>query len=198
MHTRLFLAVTALTLAACAAPLPPAPKLAAQAEYQYRLGPGDQIHIAVWRNPELSGQFPIRPDGKITAPLFEDLPASGKTPSELARDIEAKLSKFVRNPSVSVTVAQFVGNTREQVRVIGQANRPAALPYTQKMTLLDVMITVGGITDFAAGNRAVLIRGSEKDKQYRIRLEDLLRGGDASADIEVLPGDVIMIPEGWF
>lgn len=198
MLRRTFAALIALMLAACASPLPVAPKSAAQADYQYKLGPGDQLNVVVWRNPELSGQFPIRPDGKITTPLVEDMPAIGKTPSELAREIEAQLAKFVRNPSVTVTVTQFVGNTLEQVRVIGQATRPTALPYKQKMTLLDVMISVGGITDFAAGNRAVLIRGSEGNKQYRVRLQDLLRGGDATADVDVLPGDVIMIPESWF
>lgn len=194
---RHLLIVTVAILSGCAISLPPVPPTAAQSDYQYKLGPGDQIAITVWRNPELSATVPVRPDGKITAPLIEDFQAIGKTPSQLAREIEKKLGEFVRNPTVSVMVTQFVGNTREQVRVLGQAARPTALPYTQNMTLLDVMISVGGITEFAAGNRAVLIRGAEDNKQYSLRLKDLLQGGDVSANADVLPGDVIMIPESW-
>ncbi len=185
--------VVAVVLAGCST-LPPVPKTAAEAGYQYKLGPGDEIVITVWRNPELSATVPVRPDGKISAPLIEDMEAIGKTPSEMAREIEKKLSEFVRNPSVSVMVSKFVGNAREQVRVIGQALKPTALPYIQRMTLMDVMIAVGGITEYAAGNRAVLIRG---DKQYALRLKDLLQGGDVTANAEVLPGDIIMIPESW-
>jgi polysaccharide export outer membrane protein len=194
--SRLLLVSLALIVSACTT-LPPVPATASQAAYEYKLGPGDEIAITVWRNPELSATVPVRPDGKITAPLIEDMQAIGKAPSELARDVEKKLGEFVRNPSVSVMVTKFVGNTREQVRVIGQAARPTALPYTQSMTLLDVMIAVGGITEFAAGNRAVLIRGADNNKQYSLRLKDLLQGGDVSANAEVLPGDVIMIPESW-
>ena len=197
IRIRLLLVAAAVALSACASSLPPVPPKAAQSDYEYRLGPGDQISITVWRNPELSTTVPVRPDGKISAPLVEDMVASGKHPSQLAREIEKKLSEFVRTPSVSVMVTNFVGNTMEQVRVIGQATRPMALPYTDGMTLLDVMIAVGGITEFAAGNRAVLIRGAEDNKQYSVRLKDLLQGGDVSANAEVLPGDVIMIPESW-
>ncbi len=191
--------IAALVLAACASSsLPPAPAKAASTAYQYQVGPGDQLEINVWRHPELSARVPVRPDGKVTSPLIEDLVAVGKSPATLAREIEQRLAKYIREPSVTVLVTSFVGNSSEQVRVVGQAARPAALPYKQNMTLLDVMIAVGGITEFAAGNRAVLIRQAENNKQYSVRLKDLLKGGDVSANVEVLPGDVIMIPEGLF
>lgn len=193
------LAVIALLalLAACSS-LPPAPTKAATPDYGYQIGPGDQLEINVWRNPELSTRVPVRPDGRITSPLIEDMVAVGKTPAELGREIEERLKKYIRDPTVTVLVSQFVGNSQHQVRVVGQAARPAALPYRQGMTLLDVMITVGGITEFASGNRAVLIRQAEGNKQYRIRLTDLLKNGDVTANVEVVPGDVVMIPEGMF
>ena len=191
----LFLVAT--LLAACSS-LPPAPPKAAQPDYAYQIGAGDVLEINVWRNPELSTRIPVRPDGKITSPLIEDLVVIGKSPEAVAREIEGRLVKFIRDPTVTVVVAQVVGNSQNQVRVVGQAARPAAIPYRQGMTLLDVMITVGGITEFAAGNRAVLIRQTEKNKQYGLRLRDLLKGGDVSANVEVLPGDVIMIPESYF
>ncbi|MCA3178848.1 MAG: polysaccharide export protein [Burkholderiaceae bacterium] len=191
--------LAALVLAGCASSsLPPAPVKAASTSYQYQVGPGDQLEINVWRHPELSARVPVRPDGKVTSPLIEDLVAVGKSPAALAREIEQRLARYIREPSVTVLVTTFVGNSSEQVRVVGQAARPAALPYKQNMTLLDVMIAVGGITEFAAGNRAVLIRQAENNKQYSVRLKDLLKGGDVSANVEVLPGDVIMIPEGLF
>jgi polysaccharide export outer membrane protein len=190
--------VAALAAGCSTSSLPPAPAKAAKPDYRYQLGPGDLLEINVWRNPELSAKVPVRPDGKITTPLIEDLEAVGKSPAELAREIEQRLAKYIRDPSVTVLVTNFVGNSTEQVRVVGQAARPSALPYKQNMTLLDVMIAVGGITEFAAGNRAVLIRQSEGNKQYSVRLKDLIKGGDVTANVEVLPGDVIMIPEGLF
>jgi polysaccharide export outer membrane protein len=194
------LVVAAALVAGCASSsLPPAPaKAASGPTYQYQIGPGDALEVNVWRHPELSAKVPVRPDGKITVPLIEDLPAIGRTPADLGREIEQRLQKYVREPNVTVLVTNFVGNAAEQVRVVGQAMRPAALPYKQGMTLLDVMIQVGGITEYASGNRAVLIRQSENNKQYGVRLRDLLKGGDVSANVEVQPGDVIMIPEGWF
>jgi polysaccharide export outer membrane protein len=187
-----------LALAAGCSSLPPAPQKAATPNFAYQIGPGDVLEISVWRNPELSSRGPVRPDGRITSPLIEDMVAVGKTQAELAREIEERLKKYILDPTVTVLITQFVGNSQHQVRVVGQAARPAALPYRQGMTLLDVMITVGGITEFASGNRAVLIRQAEGNKQYSVRLTDLLKGGDVSANVEVVPGDVVMIPEGMF
>jgi len=199
MLKRLTLAFIAVVLTGCAASnLPPAPTNAAVPDYKYVIGPGDMLNINVWRNPELSATVPVRPDGKITAPLVEDIVAIGKNPSDLAREMEARLKKYIQDPVVTIVVQNFVGPTSEQVRVVGQAAKPAALPYRQSMTLLDAMIAVGGITEFAAGNRAVLMRPSEANKQYNVRLRDLLKGGDVSANVELRPGDVIIIPESWF
>lgn len=177
---------------------PPAPPQASDSEYNYVIGPGDNVNIVVWRNPELSMSVPVRPDGKITTPLVEDLPALGKDSTTLARDIEEALAKFIREPVVTVIVTGFRGPYSEQIRVIGEAAEPQLLPYVQKMTLLDVMIAVGGITDFAAGNRATILRTSEGNKQYSIRINDLLKRGDVSANVEMRPGDVLIIPQSWF
>ena len=157
------------------------------------------MNIFVWRNPEVSGTFVVRPDGMITTSLVEDIEVSGKTPSELARLIETKLGTYLRDPIVTVTVNNFVGPFSEQVRVIGEAAEPQAISYTQNMTLLDVMIQVGGLTEFADGNDAVLVRiESGVQKQYDIAIEDLIKNGDISANVDVLPGDIIVIPETWF
>ena len=186
-------------LAGCATwSYPPAPAGAAEAEYNYVIGPGDAINIVVWRNPELSMSVPVRPDGKITTPLVEDLPALGKDASTLARDIEKALSKFIREPVVTVIVTSFVGPYSEQIRVLGEAAQPQTLPYQQKMTLLDVMIKVGGVTEFADGNAATILRTAEGNKQYRVRLKDLVKRGDVSANVEMRPGDVLIIPQSWF
>lgn len=189
--------VAAILLAGCASEYPPAPTAAATPDYNYIIGPGDSVNIIVWRNPELSMTVPVRPDGKITTPLVEDLPAMGKDPSTLARDIEKALAKFIRDPVVTVIVGGFSGPFSEQIRVIGEAAKPQFLPYKQKMTLLDVMIAVGGITDFADGNRASILRTSE-GKQYGVRLKDLIRKGDVSANVDVKPGDILIIPQSWF
>jgi len=141
---------------------------------------------------------PVRPDGKITTPLVEDLPAMGRSPTSLARDLEKSLSKYIRDPIVTVIVTGFTGPYSEQIRVVGEAAQPQALPYRQNMTLLDVMIIVGGITDFADGNKAVLLRSSENNKLYTVQLKDLLKRGDITANVDVKPGDVLVIPESWF
>jgi len=175
-----------------------APVVAATPDYNYIIGPLDNVNIIVWRNPEISMSVPVRPDGKITTPLVEDLPAMGKSPTSLARDIEKALSKYIRDPIVTIIVTGFTGPYSEQIRVVGEAAQPQALPYRQNMTLLDVMIIVGGITDFADGNKAVLLRSSENNKLYTVRLKDLLKRGDITANVDVKPGDVLVIPESWF
>lgn len=185
-------------LGGCTSPYPPAPTQAATPDYKYLIGPGDNLNIIVWRNPELSASVPVRPDGRITAPLVEDMVAIGKNPTQLAREMENALRKFIQDPVVTVLVQGFVGPTSEQVRVVGQAQRPAAIPYRQNMTVLDAMIAVGGLSEFASGNRAVLIRTAEGNKPYNIRLRDLVKRGDVTANVELKPGDVILIPESWF
>ena len=183
----------------CASKSPPlAPTEAATGQYKYLIGAGDTLSVIVWRNPDLSMSVPVRPDGRISLPLVEDLVAAEKDPSTVAREVERALSKYVRDPVVTIVVTQFAGPYREQIRVIGQAAKPQALAYRENMTLLDVMIAVGGITEFAAGNRANILRTSEGNKLYRVRLDDLLRSGDISANVAVKPGDVLIIPESWF
>lgn len=183
-------------LAACSA-YPPAPDKVATPDYNYIIGPLDTLQIIVWRNPELSTTLPVRPDGKVSVPLVEDIPVLGKNSTQVARDIEKAMSKFIREPVVTVMVTNFNGPYSEQIRVVGEAARPQALAYRQKMTLLDVMIAVGGLTDFADGNRASVLRASD-GKQYAVRLKDLLRRGDVSANVEMKPGDVVIIPQSWF
>jgi polysaccharide export outer membrane protein len=165
----------------------------------YLIGPLDQLDIFVWRAPELSTKVTVRPDGRISTPLVEDMVASGKTPSQLAKDLEKSLLQYVKSPQVTVIVSDFTSTFDQQVRVIGEAQKPLALPYQAGMTVLDVMVAVGGLTEFAAGNRAVLIRGSGEERQsYRLKLNDLMRKGKISANVPVLPGDVILIPESVF
>lgn len=198
-RTLLVLGAAAL-LVACAAPpsYPPAPVSAATPDYSYIIGAGDNVNIVVWRNPEVSMSVPVRPDGKITTPLIDELVAQGKTPPQLARDIEKELAKYVRDPIVTVIVTGFVGPYSEQIRVVGEAARPQFLPYKQNMTLLDVMIAVGGLTDFADGNAATILRTSESNKQYSVRLKDLIKRGDVSANVDVKPGDILIIPQSFF
>lgn len=169
---------------------------AAAAAPDYLIGPLDALEIFVWRAPELSTKVTVRPDGRISTPLVEDMVAAGKTPSKLANDLEGVLREYVRAPEVTVIVSDFSSTYDQQVRVLGEAAQPVALAYQAGMTVLDVMVAVGGLTEFAAGNKAVLIRGQGEDRQsYRLRLDDLLRKGNISANVPVLPGDVILIPE---
>lgn len=194
-----FISIAALLMVGCASTkMTPAPQTAATSDYNYHIGPGDIVNIVVWRNPELSMSVPVRPDGKLASPLIEDLPALGKDPTTLARDIEKALAKFIRDPVVTVIVTQFVGPYSEQIRVVGEATKPQVLPYKQKMTLLDVMIAVGGVTDFADGNGATILRAADDNKQYSVRLKDLVKRGDVSANVEMKPGDVLIIPRSWF
>ncbi len=194
-----FVALTSLLLVLLAGPkFPPAPAEAGGKDYSYVIGPGDNLNIIVWRNPELSMSVPVRPDGKITAPLVDELVAQGKDSVTLARDVEKVLGKYVRDPIVTVLVTSFVGPYSEQIRVVGEAARPQALNYRNKMTVLDVMIAVGGLTDFASGNSATILRSADGNKQYTVRLKDLLKRGDVSANVEMRPGDILIIPQSLF
>lgn len=167
-----------------------------EAPASYIIGPRDSLQIFVWRNPELTTSVTVRPDGKVTVPLIEDLQAAGKTPTLLAREIEKQLEQFVQSPVVSVIMNGFVGPFDQQIRVVGEAANPQAIPYSEKMTALDVMIAVGGLTEFAAGNRAVLVRQGQGS--YRVRLDDLIKDGDVSANVPVMPGDILIVPQSWF
>jgi polysaccharide biosynthesis/export protein len=189
-------ALALILLSGCAS-RPPAPATAS-VDYNYIIGPGDSVNIVVWRNPELSMTVTVRPDGKLASPLVENMVAMGKDPSGLARDIEKELAKFIREPVVTVVVNSFVGPYSEQIRVVGEATKPQVLAYKHKMTLLDVMIAVGGMTDFADGNGATLLRTADKNKEYSVRIKDLIKRGDVSANVEMRPGDVLIIPQSWF
>lgn len=175
------------------------PSTSNPADYTYVIGPGDELQVFVWNNPELSTRVVVRPDGKVTTPLAEDVVASGKTSSELAKLLEQRISEYVREPIVSVILNSFAGPQSEQVRVLGETVRPLALPYRENMTLLDVMVAVGGLTDFADGNRATVVRVvNGRMQQFSIRLDDLVRRGDISANVDILPGDTLIVPEAWF
>jgi len=166
---------------------------------EYLIGAGDQLNVFVWRNAEISVTIPVRPDGRISTPLVEDMVAVGKTPTRLARDIEKRISKYIRNPQVTIIVTNFVGSLKQQIRVIGQATRPQSLPYRQQLTLLDVMIQVGGLTEFASGNDAKVIRKiNGVNTEITARLDDLIKSGDISANLIIHPGDIVIIPESWF
>ena len=165
----------------------------------YQIGPGDVLDIFVWRNPEISTSVPVRPDGKISTPLVEDMVAVGKTSSELARDMEQVLAKYIKAPSVNVIVMEFRGTFEKQIRVVGQAARPQSIAYREGMTVLDLMIAVGGLGEFAAGNRAKLVRTVDGVvTEYRVRLDDLLNKGEIKHNIDIEPGDVLIIPESFF
>jgi polysaccharide export outer membrane protein len=191
-----------MVLAACSQDevLPSAPVVAeAVSAPVYQIGPGDTLRIFVWGNPGLSDTVPVRPDGRISIPLLEDLEVAGKSPTDLGREIESKLSAFVQDPLVTVIVTEFVGPFSQQVRVVGEAVEPQAIPYRANMSVLDVMIEVGGLTDFAAGNRATVIRSEDgEERQFEIRLDDLVKDGDITANVAMQPGDVLIIPESFF
>jgi len=185
-------------LAGCATTYPPAPAALASADYNYHIGPSDVVNVIVWRNPELSMTIPVRPDGHITTPLIDDLDALGKTPTELERDMEKALAKYIRDPVVTVVVTSFTGPASEQVRVIGEAAKPQTLAYRKDMTVLDVMIAAGGLTDFADGNGARIFRVADGGKLYSVRLRDLIKRGDITANVTMKPGDILIIPQSWF
>lgn len=195
-------ALSVVALAGCSTTVTEVPEAQRQLEQNvdYVIGPGDSMEIFVWGNQELSiGGVQVRPDGKITTRLVENIEASGKTPSELARHIEEAYATYVKHPVVSVIVGGFVGVPDQQIRVVGEASQPLSIPFRKHMTILDVMIASGGLTEFAAGNKAVLIRNGESGKEtYSLRLEDLLEDGDITANLTMMPGDIVMIPESWF
>lgn len=168
---------------------------------EYVIGPLDQLQIFVWRNPELSAKVQVRPDGRITTPLISDMPAVGKTPAMLADDLKLSLGEYIKDPIVSVIVENFSGTYSQQVRVVGATEKPASIPYRANMTLLDAMITVGGLSEFAAGNKARLVRfdrSTGRQKEYGVKINSLLKNGDSSANVRLEPGDVIIIPTSMF
>jgi polysaccharide biosynthesis/export protein len=190
-------------LAACSQPtypeLPNSGVTSQKPGPEYLIGAGDQLNINVWRQPELSLSVPVRPDGRISVPLISDMFVAGKTSTQVAADIQEKLKAYMQDPSVTVIVTAFVGPPSQQVRVIGEAAQPKAIPYREQLTVLDVMIAVGGLTEFAAGNRTVLVRTENgKQVQYQVRLEDLVKNGDITANVAMKPGDVLVIPEAYF
>jgi polysaccharide biosynthesis/export protein len=190
-----------LLLAACSGGRgePPTTIKTAEEPPMYQIGAGDTLTIFVWRNADLTTTVTVRPDGRISVPLIEDLYAEGKTPSQLARDIETKLTDFVQEPLVTVTVGGFVGTFPQQVRIVGQATQPMAIPYRANMTVLDVVIEAGGLTQFADGNNTTLVRMQDGTaKEYRVHLDDLLKDGDISANLPLLPGDILIVPETLF
>ena len=203
MRATLVAALAAALLVAGCATTGPAPVLPdsalPSAETDYIIAPGATLNVFVWQHPDLSASVPVRPDGKITTPLIEDMMAAGKTPTELARDMEEVLARYIRQPTVNVIMQGASPSFQQQVRVVGQAANPQALPYSDGMMLLDVMIQVGGLGPFAAGNRAKLVRRtSEGPVEIGVRLNDLLNAGDMRQNVVIQPGDVIIIPEARF
>ena len=197
------LGVFAVLLFGCGSnPLPEVPdeQRGVETNYTYVIGPGDRMEIFVWGNEELTvNDVEVRPDGKISTRLVENIEASGKTPSQLARDIETAYSEYVKSAVVSVILDKFEGVPSQQVRVVGEAQEPLKIPFRKHMTLLDVMVEVGGLTEFADGNKSVLVRSAGGNQSsYNIRLEDLLEEGDISANVAMFPGDIVIIPEAWF
>ena len=200
--------LVAITLSGCAAggggpQLPPA-QFVSMTEgpgEEYIIGPLDQLTIFVWRNPELGAKVQVRPDGRITTPLITDMPAVGKTPKMLADDLKIQLGEFIKDPLVSVIVDNFSGTFSQQIRIVGATEKPASIPYRANMTLLDAMIAVGGLSEYAAGNRARLVRFDRtlgQQKEYSLRIGKLLKEGDSRANVRLEPGDVIIIPESAF
>ena len=202
------LSLPAVALSGCAASgggqqLPPASFVSQQEGpgEEYVIGPLDDLTVFVWRNPELGAKVQVRPDGRITTPLIADMPAVGKTPKQLADDMKVALTKYIENPLVSVIVNNFSGTFSQQVRIVGATEKPASIPYRANMTLLDAMISVGGLSEYAAGNRARLVRFNKdtgKQQEYQVRIGDLLKRGDSKANVMLSPGDVIIIPESMF
>jgi polysaccharide export outer membrane protein len=190
-----------LTLGACS-PKPEVPVALVEVPELpplYQIGPGDSLTIFVWRNAELTTSVTVRPDGRISVPLIEDLYVEGKNPSTLSREIESELAVYIQDPLVTVMVGGFVGTFPQQVRIVGEASQPQSIPFRANMTLLDVIIQAGGLTDFADGNNTTLVRMQDSEtKEFRVRLDDLLNDGDISANVALLPGDILIVPESFF
>ena len=205
--TLMLVGASASVLTGCAggggAQLPPASFVGSreQPSEEYVIGPMDQLNIFVWRNPELSAKVQVRPDGRITTPLITDMPAVGKTPTMLQQDLKLQLSQYITDPIVSVIVTSFNSTFSQQIRVVGATEKPASIPFRANMTVLDAMIAVGGLGEYAAGNKARLVRfdkGSGKQQEFGLRLNDLIKRGDIKANVRLQPGDVIIIPESMF
>jgi polysaccharide export outer membrane protein len=185
-------------------PAPPPPAAKAMPTDEYVIGPGDQLGIFVYDSPQLSSDVPVRPDGRISTPLIQTITAAGKTPTVLGHEMEDRLKEFIKDPRVTIIVRGFVGPLDRQIRVIGEAADPLALPYREHLTVLDVMIASKGLTRYAAGNRAVIVRrgqdkdGHDKQETIRVRLSDLMKDGDISQNVELQPGDTLIIPQSWF
>jgi polysaccharide export outer membrane protein len=201
----LVLILVAITVTACGSSRPHyeaadvSETSAAAQSSEYSIGPGDSLQIFVWDHADLSTGVQVRPDGKISTPLVEDLQAAGRTPTQLARDIETVLQEYVRTPVVTVIMQGFVGERAQLIRVVGQAVAPTALQYKQSMTILDVMIAVGGLSEFAAGNKAKVVRKTaDGEVEIRVKLNDLLNDGDTTQNINMMPGDVLIIPQSFF
>jgi polysaccharide export outer membrane protein len=191
--------ILSLTSACTSTPEIDSQALESEPVVEYRIGPGDTLDIFVWRNPELSLSVPVRPDGRISVPLVEDMVAIDKTPTQLARDLEVELLKYIKSATVNVIVTGFVGTFDGQIRVVGMATEPMALTYQKDITLLDVMIAVGGLAEGAAGNRAVVVRrDGQKELEIPVRINDLLNKGKISANLNMMPGDVLIIPASRF
>ncbi|HJU17007.1 MAG TPA: XrtA/PEP-CTERM system exopolysaccharide export protein [Stellaceae bacterium] len=185
--------------AACQAPAPSLVGVRTTPSGEYIIGPGDEVNVFVYRAPELSAVVPVRPDGRISTPLVPDVIAVGRTPTQLAREIEGRLRQYVKEPNVTVMVTGFVGPPERQIRVIGEVTEPLAIPYRKGLSVLDVMIAAKGLTRFAAGNRALLVRQEPRGaRTYAIRLDDLLKDGDISQNVAMQPGDTVFVPQAWF
>lgn len=197
--SRIIVSLLCVWLAGCASTYSATPPVNTVLKRDYMIGPGDTLQVFVWRNPDVSLSVPVRPDGKISTPLVEELEVAGKTPTQVAREIEKRLGTYLKDPLVTVIVTNFVGPFNQQVRVLGAAAKPQVLAFRANMTVLDVMIAVGGLTDLAAGNKASIVRTVGKEQQqFSVRLNDLIRDGNIRANVEMAPGDILIIPESWF
>ena len=194
-----FLVGLALFAAGCTPSAPPLVGVPPGPESQYIIGPGDAVNIFIYRVPELSVEVPVRPDGLISTPLVPDVIALGKTPTQLARDIEDRLKKYIKDPNVTIMVTSFAGPPLRQIRAIGEVAQPLAIPYHVELSLLDVMIATKGLTRFAAGNRALIVRQEPAGpRTYNVRLDDLLKDGDVTQNVPMQPGDTLYVPQSWF